>query len=176
MRRLALIYGLIAGAMITVLHYSTKPLWEDDMNFALGEILGYLGMLVSLVTVFIGIKSLRDNQLDGIISFKQGFLQGLYITLVASFIYVAGWELYYTNSDSDFMEQYTSYMIEESKATGATADEIDEQIAEMEEMQEMYEIAPIRWGMTLMEIFPVGLIITLISAFVLKKSAPVTRN
>ncbi|MEQ8715595.1 MAG: DUF4199 domain-containing protein [Cyclobacteriaceae bacterium] len=175
MIRIAVIYGLAAGAIITVINYSTLPIWQDEMNFALGEILGYLGMLVSLVTVFVGIKSLRDNQLGGFITFKQAFLQGLYITLVASFIYIVGWESYYTTSGGDFMEQYSTYMVDEARAEGASEAEIESKISEMQDMQEMYKIAPIRWGMTLMEIFPVGLIITLISAFILKRNETTKR-
>ena len=172
MARIAVINGLIAGALITVFWYVTKPLWEPEMNFALGEILGYVGMIISLVTVFVGIKSLRDNQLGGIITFKQGFLQGLYITLVASFIYVAGWEMYYNNAGSDMMDQYREYMIKEAKESGMSQKEIEIQQQEMDEMGELYTIAPIRWGLTLLEILPVGLIITIISALFLVKKSP----
>jgi hypothetical protein len=100
-------------------------------------------------------------------------LQGVYITLVASLIYVVGWEIYYTTSAGDFMEQYSAYTIEEARAAGASAEELEVQKVDMAEMQELYKIAPIRWGMTLMEIFPVGLIITLISAFILKRKETV---
>lgn len=171
MIRIAIIYGMAAGAIITLINYSTLPIWQDETNFALGEILGYLGMLVSLVTVFVGIKSFRDQQLGGLITFKQAFFQGLYITLVASLIYTIGWEIYFKTSAGDFMEQYSAYVIDEAKASGATAEELEKQQADMDDMKEMYKVAPIRWGMTIMEIFPVGLIITLISAFVLKKSS-----
>jgi hypothetical protein len=116
------------------------------MNFVLGEILGYLGMLVSLVTVLVGIKSLRDTQLGGFITFKQAFLQGLNITLVASFIYIVGWESYYNSSGGDFMEQYSSYMVDDARAEGVSEAEIEAKVSERNDMQEMYKIAPIRWG------------------------------
>lgn len=169
MGRIALIYGLIAGVLVIVINFSTLPIWQDEMNFQLGEILGYLGMLVSLVSVFVGVKSLRDKELGGFMSFKQGFLQGLYITLIASVIYIAGWESYYLTSDGDFMEQYSSYVMEEAKADGATPEELEAQKSEMESMMELYEIAPIRWGFTLLEILPVGLIVSVISALILKR-------
>ncbi len=169
MGRIALVYGLVAGTVITVITYSTLPIWQEDMNFELGEILGYLGMFVSLISIFVGIKSLRDKQLGGYISFKQAFVQGLYITLVASSIYVVGWEIYFNTSAGDFMEQYSTYIIDEARANGATEEEITSKTEEMESMSELYEIAPIRWGMTLLEILPVGVIISLISALILKR-------
>lgn len=73
------------------------------------------------------------------------------------------------------MEQYSTYMVDEARAEGASEAEIESKISEMQDMQEMYKIAPIRWGMTLMEIFPVGLIITLISAFILKRNETTKR-
>lgn len=54
-------------------------------------------------------------------------------------------------------------------SSGATPSELAAKTEEMKSMQERYKVAPIRWGMTLMEIFPVGLIITIINAWLLKK-------
>jgi hypothetical protein len=139
---------------------------------SLGEhsmVTGYVTMILSLLMVFFGIKSYRDQHLGGSITFGQGFKVGIMITLVASLFYVVGWEIYSALYMPNFMADYSAKMIEEMKAEGASAAEIASQMAEMETWKEYYKNPLIRYAMVFMEIFPVGLLVTLISAAILKK-------
>lgn len=96
MRRIIVVYGLIAGSIISVLMLFSMFLWTKDViNFDNGEYFGYGSMLVALSMVFFGIKSYRDNQNDRSIGFGKGVQIGLLISLLASLMYAVSWEVYY---------------------------------------------------------------------------------
>lgn len=167
MGKTTLIYGALAGIITTGLMYALS--WTGDMDFGEGEVFGYASMVIGMAMIFFGIKHYRDKQLDGRISFGKAFLQGLYMTFIAGVIYVLGWEYYYNTSASDFMVQYSEYIIEQAQQDGASAGEIAAKKEEMAAMQEWYAIWYFRCAMTLAEILPVGLIFSLGSALVLKR-------
>jgi IMP cyclohydrolase len=68
------------------------------------------------------------------------------------------------------MEEYTVSQIEKLKAEGVAGEALAKQVAEMDYWKEMYKNPLIRAAMTFMEIFPVGLIIALLCAAILRKS------
>jgi hypothetical protein len=150
------------------------PVWKGNgerPDFQLGEILGYISMIVSLSMIFFGVKSYRDNHLAGKITFGKAFQTGIGITLVASVIYVAGWMVYFHTSDSakDFPAQYLDYMVEKMQKSGQPQAEIDKQVAAYQENMSLYTNPLVMMAVTLFEIFPVGLVISLISAAFLKR-------
>jgi hypothetical protein len=167
MKKVVLTFGLIAGILVVGLMFFTLP--KEKQDFEMGEILGYATMLVALSSIFFGIKTLRDRYEGGTITFQRAFLCGLYITLIASFIYAFGWEFYYQNSGANFMTQYSAAQMDKLKASGASDKEILLAMDKMKSMMEYYRNPLIRFFMTLMEILPVGLLISLISAAILRK-------
>ena len=77
--------------------------------------------------------------------------------------------IYYPNFMPDFMDQYTANEIASLKAGGLTGTELEAKIKEMEVFNEQYKNPLIMAGITFLEVFPVGLIVALLSAFLLKK-------
>jgi amino acid transporter len=171
MRKIVITYGLISGAIITTLFLISMLLWSKGViNFDNGEYFGYGSMLVALSMVFFGIKSFRDNENRRKIGFWKGVLVGFLITLLASFVYASGWEIYMqVNPSNTFVEEYTAHYLNQLKQKGTPQEEIDKTMAEMASMMQMYRNPFIRFGMTLMEILPVGIIVTLLSAAILRK-------
>jgi hypothetical protein len=171
MRKIVITYGLISGAIITCLFLLSLYLWSKGViNFDNGEYFGYGSMLVALSMVFFGIKSFRDNQNGRSIGFWKAAQVGILITLLASFVYAAGWEVYMqTNPKMNFIAEYSEHYINKLKEKGASQEEIEKTTRDMASMQEMYKNPVIRFGMTLMEILPVGIIVTLVSAAILRK-------
>lgn len=172
MKKIVLIFGILAGIINTVLMLSASPLYmkERSMDFQMGEIMGYISMIIALSMIFFGIRRYRDQEQGGHISFGKAFQVGLLITLVASVIYVAGWMMYASfGPGQDFMEQYFQYSVEQLKESGKAREVIEREIAGMKAFKEWYRNPLVQIGVTFMEIFPVGLIIALISAFLLKK-------
>jgi hypothetical protein len=170
MRRIILINGLIAGVIVSAMLLISHPLLEKGvLNFDNGMLVGYASMVIALSMIFFGIKSYRDQYQHGSITFGQGFRVGILIALIASVVYMVTWEVYYNVTDGRFNKQYTEYYIDKMKSEGATQEEISKAQEEMDAWSQMYDNMFIRLAMTLMEIFPVGLIITLIAAAVLRK-------
>ena len=175
MQRTVLIYGLIGGLIMMVLgvaHWSYMFREDFSAHMTSGMILGYASMIISLSMVFFGVKQYRDRHLGGKISFGKALIVGLMIAFIGAAFYVITWMVYFEFSEAaqNFPAQYTSFMKEEWTAQGMSAVEITENTAELEKNMELYKNnAFIRAGMTLMEIFPVVLVMSLLSALILKR-------
>jgi hypothetical protein len=169
MKKVILVYGIIAGIIVSTIMVITQPLLgEGKVSYDYGMLIGYSSMVISLSMVFFGIKAYRDQYLNGNISFAQGCKVGIMIALLASFMYATTWEIYYRTSASDYMEKYTEHYLEKMEKEGASIEEIDSMRAEMEEFSELYQNFFVRFGMTLIEILPVGVVIVLLSAAILR--------
>jgi uncharacterized membrane protein len=170
MKRIIIIYGCIGGGIIITSMMVTMPfVTNGTLDMGNSEWLGYITMTIALSMIFFGVKSYRDNQLNGAITFGEGFKVGILIALVASVIYVFWWEIYMHFFIPDFMEQYTSKTMEATKASGVTEEELAKKLKETTEMQEMYGKFYFRVLLTFSEIFPVGLLLSLVSAALLKR-------
>ena len=167
MRRYLLIYGSIAGAIV-ILTAIVASEFADTRRAASLEWLGYVIMVLALSLIYVGIRRYRDEQLDGTIGFSTGFLVGFGISSVAAIIYVVAWELYLAATDHAFIDVYIEAVLEERQGDGMTDSELEELSAGMESIRKQYADPLFRIPMTFLEILPVGLIITLISAFLLR--------
>ena len=127
-------------------------------------------MLVSFSLVFVGIKRHRDEALGGIIGFWPALAVGLGIAGIASLVYVAGWEAYLWATGYRFMDEYEAAMLAAKRAQGAGPAAIAAVQQQMADMRRIYAQPLSRWGITLMEILPVGVIVALLSAAVLRNS------
>jgi len=164
--RYVFVYGVLAGA-IAIAAISSSFVFEG-LNHLQTEWFGYLVMLVALSLTFIGVKRYRDVDCGGVVGFGKAFLVGLGIAVVAGVVYVAGWEAYLATSDGNFIETYASAVLADMRAAGASAAEIAATESEMAWAIEVYEHPLSRMGMTFLEIFPVGLLVALVSAAVLR--------
>jgi hypothetical protein len=170
MTRIILINGLIAGVIVSALMLVSHPLIENGtISYDNGMWVGYASMVLALSMIFVGIKTYRDHVLRGVISFGRACKVGLLITLVASVIYAFTWDIYYRVAAEDFTEKYTEHYLEKMQNEGASQEEIRSMETEMENFNKLYENTFIRFGITLMEILPVGIVITLLSAAILRR-------
>ncbi|MDM8012205.1 MAG: DUF4199 domain-containing protein [Parasphingorhabdus sp.] len=167
MQKIAITYGILSGT-ITIATLILGLVVSDGGSFLSSEIFGYLTMIVALSMIFIGIKRYRDQQLGGVIRFLPAFAMGLAIAVIAAIIYTLVWELYLMTSGYDFIDSYVNSAIEAKWAAGLSADKLAQEIAALEEMRSDYGKIYIRIPMTFLEIFPVGLIIALLSAALLR--------
>ena len=167
MKKVILIFGIIAGIIVSAMLFISMA--GGSMDFENGELLGYATMIIALSTIFFGIKTCRDKYLNGSIRFGRAFLMGLYISLVASTMYMASWMIIINTYGADFMDEYYQYSVEKLKNSGEEQQEIDLQIQQMEEYKELYKSPVVQIGVTYLEILPVGLLISLISATILRR-------
>ncbi len=170
MKKIVLRFGLIASAILVAFMFAAMPLWKNKtITFDNGLLVGYTSMVIALSVIFFGVKSYRDKHLNGSISFGKGLQVGLLITAVAGLGYAIGWEFYFNIFAPDFMDEYASFYINKAKAGGVGEAEVQRIIVEMDESKEMYKNPVLRFLMTMIEILPVGIIISVISAALLRK-------
>jgi hypothetical protein len=172
MKRVVLVFGLISGAISSAMMFLTLPFIRSGaVNNANGEIIGYTAIFLSFLLVFFGIRSYRQNA-GGTISFGRATAVGLLITLISCAFYVASWEIIYFKLMPDFVDKYAARTIDAMREKGATEAAIAAKMKEMEKMKAMYNNPLINAAVTFIEPFPVGLIVTLVSAAILRKRNP----
>jgi hypothetical protein len=167
-----LIYGLIAGTLVStfmLLSMNYLSHCEGNVDYNISMAVGYASMLIAFSLVYVGIRNYRNKYNAGVISFGKAFKIGFFIALIASTMYVIAWMIDYFFFMPDFMDKYTAHMLDEMKASGAGAEEIALKKNEMAEMGKMYKKPLFNALITYAEILPVGLLVTLISALILKR-------
>ena len=168
MLRIALIYGSIAGLIVIGVMILGFILDGGDKGALSGQLFGYLTMLVALTLIFVGVKRHRDLNHGGVIKFVPALVTGLAIAVIAGVFYVIGWEAYLAATDHAFIDEYVAAVIEKKKAAGLSGAELDDAIADLNAMAKNYGNPLFRLPITFMEIFPVGLLVSLISAAILR--------
>ncbi|NVE94441.1 DUF4199 domain-containing protein [Altererythrobacter lutimaris] len=166
MLRYSLIYGSIIGVVVIAFMLAMMMSGPDNLNTS--EAAGYAVMLAVLSLVFIGIKRFRDIEHGGVITFNQAAGVGAGIAVVAAVFYVITWEAYLLTTDYAFIETYSASLRADIEAQNLAEAARAAQIAELEEGMEMYRNPVFRLPITFIEIFPVGLVVALISALILK--------
>jgi hypothetical protein len=172
MKKTVLTFGLIAGIMISVLMDSSLLL-ANKIGPSHSMLVGYTIMVASFLLVYFGIRSYRDNVLDGQISFGRAFTCGLLITLITSVCYVVSWEILYFNFMPHFMDSYFAAQIHKAQSSGLNPAATAAQVAAIQHSQELYQNPFVNMAYTFIEPLPVGLIITLVSAAILRRKAAV---
>jgi len=168
MKKTVLTFGLISGAISSSMMLAVMPL-VDRIGTDKGEIIGYTTIVVSFLLVFFGIRSYRENVGGGRITFLRGLTLGLLITLISCACYVITWEIIYYKLMPGFADKFATYMVEQVRASGASQQVIDAKLQEMKAFKVMYDKPLFNIAITFMEPFPIGLIITVISAAILRK-------
>ena len=170
MKKIIWVYGIIAGLIMGAMFFITAPLWTNGtINFDNGMWVGYTTMVIALSLVFFGIKSYRDQHKQGTIRFGGAFKVGILITVIASVLYALSLEVAYRTVSKGFTEIMSNYYLEQIKAESKDEAELNKATAEFKSNMMMYENPIIRFALTLTEVFPIGLIITLVSAGLLRK-------
>lgn len=173
MKKNVLVFGLISGLVVsTLMAISMVTMYNNpDAGHGGGSmIIGYLSMLVAFSLIFVAVKNYRDKQNGGVISFGKAFKIGLLIALIGSTMYVIMWALLYNFYMPDFMDRYCAQMIENAKPTSSPA-KIQELTEQMNTQKEMYKNPLFFVLFTYFEIFPIGLIVSLVTALILKRKA-----
>jgi hypothetical protein len=154
-----LVAGLIAGGVGSLMAITSMRL-----SPAVGMAIGYLTMLIALSTIFVAVKRHRDGALGGAIRFWPAFGLGLAISVVAGIVYALCWEVALASMGGPdaFIDGYIAQM-RAGDPTG-TAD----QVRQMESMRASYRNPAFRLPITFTEIAPVGVLVSLVAAALLR--------
>jgi hypothetical protein len=171
MRKTVLRFGIASGLVLVGISAVMTPFLclNESSNFEHAEVLGYSAMVLSFLLVFFGVRSYRENVAGGAITFGKAFQVGLLITLVTCAMYVIAWEITYFNFFPDFLDKYSAHMVAKMQAAGESQAAIRETTAKMATMAKYYDNVLFNSGITFLEVFPVGLIMTLVTAAILRR-------
>ena len=167
MKRIVLTFGLISGVVMIGMSLAVIPLLRSG-DTSKADVIGYSTILLSSLLVFFGIRQYRANA-GGQMTFGRGFAVGLLITLIACAVYVPTWQLVYFKLVPDLGEHYEACMIKRAHESGKGPEEIADAERFAHQFREYYDIPIYNAAMTLVEPLPVGLLVTLISAGVLRR-------
>jgi len=170
MFRKILIYGSFAGLIVGGELFGVSVGIHGHLGWPWGAVLGYLTMLIALSAVFVAIKRRRDQDQGGVIKFWPAFGLGLGISVIAGVFYVLAWEAALTVTHMDFAGGYAREVIAQAKAKGVAGQALAKVVADMENFKAQYANPLYRLPMGFSEIFPVGVLVSLISAGLLRNS------
>ena len=160
-------YGVVSGLTVGIPLSAMTIGLSGHVMHEYGMLIGYTTMLVALSLVFVAIKRRRDEELGGAIRFWPAFGIGLGISFVASVLYVLSWEAAQAITHMDFASSYSQAMIEQQKNKGLSGEALAKFVAEMEQFKVEYANPLFRLPMTFIEIFPIGVLVSLASAALL---------
>lgn len=172
MQKTILRFGLLSGAISSVLLILLTSIGRAVglRTFAeYGAWLGFSSIILSLTLVYFGIRSYRDKHSAGKITFGKAFQIGLFITVISCVCYSVTWVIFYFHFFPTFMEEYGAYYLQKMKENGESAAAVARQATEFRRLNAQYQHPLYNFAITFTEPFPVGLLITLVSALVLKK-------
>lgn len=173
MKKVVLTFGIIAGLIIAILEWLVASLADrGTIGLERLEFIGYSSMLVALSMVFFGIKSYRDNYSGGTMTFWKGLQVGCLISLIAGLLYFGGaasYGLANPGFKESFMVKFTEIKVNKPAAEGASPDKIEAGRKEVELMRYLFDSPVIFFLVCLMEILPVGFLVAIISAAILRR-------
>ncbi len=164
MRKIILIFGMVIGAILSANAIIHMNMMSSNLDYKGNDVVGYATMVIMFSLIYFGVRNYRNNYLDGKIRFSKAFKTGALICFVASTIYVIVGLLYYYLFAPDFIDIYTDYVIRNS-----APDEIEATTTQMKSFKEMYKNPFFAILITYMEVLPIGMIVALFSALVVKK-------
>ena len=168
MFRTILKYGLMAGLVVGTALVGVSVAYGGQPPPDWGMAAGFASMLLALSAVFVGVKQHRDTARGGVIRFWPAFGLGLGISFVAGVVYVLAWELSLVLVGGDFAAMFAQHMVERAESRGLTGESLAAAVAQAREFEAMYRNPLLRMPMTFVEIFPVGVLVSLVSALVLR--------
>jgi len=171
MKRTITTFGLIAGIILSIFLFVSIPFMKHMTaeSAATSMFIGYTVQLLTFSLIFFAIRQFRDKHQGGVISFGKAFRIGLWISLIGSAFYVVSWAIIYNAFLPNYMDVWSASQIQEAVKRGAPAAEIAEINEQVAMGKEMYSTWWGFAGITLIEILPTGLLVTLISALLLKR-------
>lgn len=163
MNKIVLKNGLFGSVIVSSLLVFITMYMKSNPEKEVSMTVGFAGMILAFFFVIWGIKQQRDAN-NGVISFGKAFITGIMITLIISTVYVLVWLIILYNYFPNFAEHYTDMAIQK-----ASPDEVAKVTEDMNSFKEMYKNPIMVILLTYVEILPLGIVFSIISALILKR-------
>jgi uncharacterized protein DUF4199 len=168
MKKIVLTFGLISG-VISALMMTMTASFLGRVSYDEAELLGYTGIVLSALVIFFGIRSYRENVGGGKIGFGRGLAIGLLITAISALCYTAAFQVVYFKLQTDFGERFVACMIDKARHSGASAAEMEKVTAQAHMFKGLMDRPWTNAAFTFVEPLPVGVIVSLLAAGLLRK-------
>lgn len=166
MKKNIFVFGLILGAILCVNTIIMMNRIVSNPDMETNDVIGYAAMVVVFSLIFFGVRNYRNKRLDGFISFGKAFKVGALIALVGSTLYVVIGLSYYYLFVPEFIDKYIEYVLKHTSEANLAA-----KTKEMAEFKEMYKNPVFAILISYSEVLPIGLVVALVSAFILKRKS-----
>jgi hypothetical protein len=171
MKKIVLTFGVLSGLFAALMFVVSTVVMKNSSSDVLNNdwmaVFGWTTILISMSFIFFGVRSFRDTYQNGVITFGKAFTVGILIALLSAVIYVIAWEIVYYTYMPDFYARYGEHMMEKLKTSGASAEKIEQTAKQMDMYKNMGPLMVAAF--TFLEPFPIGLLVSLITALVLKR-------
>ena len=157
-------YALRATGILIVLGLINWFVIARPMGYRASEIVGYLSMVLALSMIYFAIRHFRMQYGNGSVSFGQGFRIGMFITLITSALFFIYSALYFLIWGDEFKEWADQHF-----QSSLSSEKYQEYVLQVEQMGALYNNVAFQGLVMFLTVFFIGLIITLISATVLKR-------
>jgi hypothetical protein len=169
MKRNVIVFGIVLGTILAAGGVWMMNVVYNNPDLQTNDLLGWAVMVLIFSLVFFGIRNYRNKELNGIISFGKAFKTGALIALLGSTMYVAASLAYYYLFLPDFLDRWIDLAMNEAARKGATAAELADRAQWLEQYAGWFENPVLAILLTYSEVLPVGLIVALVSALILRK-------
>lgn len=169
MKKNVIKFGLLSGAIVSIWMLFSMGWCHSSGTYEGNMIIGFSSMIIAFSLMFPAVKGYRDKYNGGVISFGNAFKMGLLIALIGSSMYVVSWMIDYYFFMPDFMDKFATQLINKAQHSGKSATEIAEKIKQANSMRSVYDSVFGFIMYTYLEILPVGIIVALITALILKR-------
>lgn len=169
MKKNIIIFGLVSGAILAAYIFSINFLSTAFHGHIDNEIVGYSAMIIAFSFIYVGTRNYRDKYNGGVVNFGKAFLVGLGISLIGSTLYVGAWLVEFYCFMPNFMDKYAAAMIQKAQHSGLSPEVLQKRLDSINSMSKMYKNPVMVTLITYEEVLPVGIVISLITALILKK-------
>jgi Protein of unknown function (DUF4199) len=169
MRNIVLKYGTTAGLLSSCLIVITMLIQKKYGFGSTPQYLGYVGIVLVFIPLYLGVRSYRENIMGGEINFMKALNAGIIIIVISSMLYAITWLIIYYQITPDFPEKYSAYLTQQIKASGK---DLKDTLTVQQQMFQYKEFSrnPFKLGgVTFTEPLPVGLLLALVTAAILRK-------
>lgn len=161
-------YGLRAAIVMIALAGTSFILTSgDSTNYRLGEVIGYLSMVLSMIFVYLGIRHYRDHQNEGEISFTKALKLGVLIALFPATAFGIFDQIYVNIINPDFHEEY--YQAQLDKIDQSDPQSYQAEVAHLKSEKETFSNPVVLFLVMFLTVFLVGLAVSIISGLILKR-------
>jgi uncharacterized protein DUF4199 len=170
-KRTVLVFGLASGVLSLVFMAISLPMMLRG-DYSRSEVVGYTGLALAAIIIFVGIRSYRATTGGGYLTFWRGLAVGASIAAVAGTIYASAWLVLSTAVMPGITDKVAGCIVAQKRSFGAS----DAEIVEAEKFADTYRRLArnpaINFAMTFAESFPVGLAASILAAAVLRRKGP----